>query len=252
MLLILTLIFSVFFNIAYGGTISPSSSDEKHIEYGSKFNYVLVISGEYETGPFFASSVAISPSWILTAAHVVDRSKKCFIHYNDKKYETLNVIKHHGFSDNQFGLHDIALIQLAENLDLKFYPELYHNNDEEGKLCSISGFGLTGNFHTGVEKYDGKRRAGSNYIDKIDRNLLICSPSVEHKNTELEFLIGRGDSGGGLFIGNKLAGINSCVLADDKKTDSTYGDESGHTRISEHVEWIEKTIKEVVDAQEKK
>jgi hypothetical protein len=60
--------------------------------------------------------------------------------------------------------------------------------------------------------------------------------------TELEFLIASGDSGGGLFIDNKLAGINSCVMAVDKKPDSTYNDESGHTRISKFIGWIKENI----------
>jgi hypothetical protein len=62
--------------------------------------------------------------------------------------------------------------------------------------------------------------------------------------TELEFLICSGDSGGGLFINKKLAGINSCVLAADKKPNSSYGDDAGHTRISKYVPWIKQKIEE--------
>jgi len=76
-----------------------------------------------------------------------------------------------------------------------------------------------------------------NKIDYISDSLLMCSPSIMSK-TELEFLIASGDSGGGLFIDNKLAGINSCVMAVDKKPDSTYNDESGHTRVSKFLGWI--------------
>jgi hypothetical protein len=89
---------------------------------------------------------------------------------------------------------------------------------------------------------DGKKRGGSNIIDKIDRELLVCTPSRAYNKTELEFLIGSGDSGGGLFIDGKLAGINSCVMATDGKPNSTYSDESGHTRISKYINWIETTI----------
>jgi secreted trypsin-like serine protease len=55
----------------------------------------------------------------------------------------------------------------------------------------------------------------------------------------LEFLIASGDSGGGLFIDNKLAGIHSCVMTVGKNPQSKYGEESGHTRISNFIEWIE-------------
>ena len=71
------------------------------------------------------------------------------------------------------------------------------------------------------------------------------APSKNNERmTELEFLIGSGDSGGGLFLDGKLAGINSCVLAIDKKPNSTYSDESGHTRVSKYIDWINLTISE--------
>jgi len=60
----------------------------------------------------------------------------------------------------------------------------------------------------------------------------------------MEFLIASGDSGGGLFIDKKLAGITSCVMTTDGNTDSNYNDERGHTRISQHINWIESTINE--------
>jgi secreted trypsin-like serine protease len=77
----------------------------------------------------------------------------------------------------------------------------------------------------------------------MERSCLICSISGG-KKTELEFLIASGDSGGGLFLDGKLAGINSFVSAEDGKTNSSYGDESGHTRISLYREWIERETSE--------
>ena len=65
----------------------------------------------------------------------------------------------------------------------------------------------------------------------------VCSHGAKDC-TNLEFLICNGDSGGGLFIDGKLAGINSCVVATDGNANSDYGDETYHTRISELQEWI--------------
>ena len=105
------------------------------------------------------------------------------------------------------------------------------------------GYGITGNFNTGAKVSDGKKRAGSNVIDYIEKHILVCSASKPgNRITELEFLISNGDSGGGLFIDQKLAGINSGIMCSDKKLDSSYGDESCHTRISIHRDWIIKTI----------
>lgn len=228
-----------------GGTRDPFTPDEKYIEYAKDFHYVLSLCGIYEDNSMFcASAVAISPKFILTAAHVVKDVKHCGLNINNSKVVLIEKIIYHDDFNGDFGAGDIAICRLKEPLDLKFYPKLYEDSDEEGKLCCISGYGLSGTFLTGCKEFDGERRAGSNRIDKIHKNLLICTPSKPKQKgmTTLEFIIGKGDSGGGLFIDGKLAGINSCVLAADGKPDSTYTDESGHTRISQYIDWIKENL----------
>lgn len=233
-------------SLTFGGTIENQSKDSKHIEYAKGFKYVYKISGQYgdsSNTSFYASAVAINPEWILTAAHVVTNIKSGYITQEDGAQNFIKkFIRHGDFKDHNFGYYDIALCQLEKKLSLDFYPELYSQEDEIGKICSISGFGNTGTFIAGASVADGIKRAGSNMIDQVDRHLLICTPSVQSNKTDLEFLIANGDSGGGLFISNKLAGINSCVISSDKKTDSSYGDRGGHTRISVFKDWIIKTI----------
>ena len=228
------------------GTIDPDMQDEKYIEYGKKFHYVLEIMGSYEESKnvFTASAVAIEPNWVVTAAHVVKGSRFVFLYDENNKKAILvdEVITHQDFEDKEFGFADIALCHTTSDIGLLFYPPLYDGEDEVNKVCSISGYGQTGTFNTGIHISDGKKRAGSNKIDKIENNLLICSPSRVDK-TSLEFLIGSGDSGGGLFIDGKLAGINSCVMSVGKKPNSTYNDHSGHTRISKFVAWIKENMK---------
>jgi hypothetical protein len=233
------LLFLCLFGTAFAGTIDPSIPDEKYIDYAKDFHYVLKLCGEKKDGVYYcASAVAIKPNWVLTAAHVIQPAESAFIIINDKKTKLDKIIWHKDFEENNFGFYDIALGYTSEDIGLNFYPKIYDGEDEVGKICSMAGWGVTGNFNTGAHISDGKRRAGSNKIDGIDRNLLICSPSST-KKTSLEFLISHGDSGGGLFIDGKLAGINSCVMAADKKTDSNYSDESGHTRLSLFKSWIE-------------
>lgn len=235
----------IFFNLcltSFGGTIDPFINDEKYVDFAKNFNYVYQICGEYENKEIYcASAVAIDAHWILTAAHVVNNAKICIVHKNDKAYLSQKIIIHPEYQENKFGKCDIAMCYIDENLELNFYPELYEDSDEIGKICTISGYGLTGNFNTGCDTSDEKQRAGTNKIDSIEQDLLICSPSITNK-TPLEFLICHGDSGGGLFIGSKLAGIHSCVMAKDKNPNSTYNDESGHTRISKFVTWIKKNM----------
>lgn len=243
--LIATLLVLISSITLLAGTRSPSVPDEKYLKYGEDFHYVLSICGIYNDDSLFcASAVIIQPRWILTAAHVVKDVKHCGIQTKNGVVIIEKTFIHKDF-ETKLGIGDIALCYLKRNVELDFYPPLYTENDEVGKICSIAGFGLTGTFLNGAKESDGKRRAGSNKIDMIFSDLLICTPSQNSKDglTSLEFLIASGDSGGGLFIDEKLAGINSCVMAKRKSPNSKYDDESGHTRVSKFVPWILETIK---------
>lgn len=225
----------------YSGTIDPHTPDSKYIEYGQKFSYVGSLCGSYENGDFFcASAVAIDDHHILTAAHVVDGAAICVFSLEESPYEIHTIIIHKDFETKKYGHADIALCYSEKPFGLKFYPELYIEDDETSKLSCMAGYGFTGNFLNGATKHDGKKRAGSNFIDRTENDLLICSPSKRNNKdfTSLEFLIASGDSGGGLFIDNKLAGIHSCVMVAGKIPQSKYGEESGHTRVSKFISWI--------------
>lgn len=231
-----------------GGTRDPNTSDTKYLEFGSKFVHTGTLTGNYEndsTKFFGASAVAIDDHHILTAAHVVNKASACFFTVQGNKYCISEVIIHEDFNDNSFGVSDIAIGYSEKPFNFDFYPKLYEGDDEVGKVCSIAGFGFTGTFNTGANTIDGKKRAGSNTIDRIFENLLICSPSNkgESNRTTLEILIASGDSGGPLYINGELAGINSCVMASDKNPNSSYTDESGHTRVSKFIQWINKNKK---------
>lgn len=124
-----------------------------------------------------------------------------------------------GFAFPDDGKTDLAFGHIDGDFSLGFYPALYGGRDEAGKVASIAGHGMAGTFSTGASKSDGKRRAGSNAIDHAGDGLLICSVG-QHRRTELEFLISFGDSGGGLFLGNELAGVNSFIMADPREGQS--------------------------------
>lgn len=237
-IVILSLI-SSFSSVA--GTIDPSTSDSKYVEYGKDFNYVFKICGVDDKDiKFCGSCVAIDSHHILTAAHVVENFKECYVTVRDKTYELSEIVIHKSFNEKEFGIGDIALGYCKTDFELDFYPELYDKGDEVDKVCCIGGYGLTGTFLTGPIKSDSLRRAGSNVIHHIEKNLLICTPSRRNDKdyTSLEFCIASGDSGGGLFIDGKLAGINSCVMCNNRSPNSKYGDESGHTRVSRFRDWI--------------
>jgi V8-like Glu-specific endopeptidase len=235
--------------ISLAGTIDPSVPDSKYINYGSKFECVVQIygnclcKGENDPHEFSASAVVIKPHYIITAAHVVKDTTDVNIKVGQKKYKISKIIVNKDFEKGNFGYNDIALGYCEEEIKISFYPDLYEKNDEVLKVVSICGYGMKGTFSTGTINSDGVKRAGSNVIDKIERNCLVCSVD-EKRKTELEFMIGSGDSGGGLFLDGKLAGINSFVSADDGKPSSSYGDECGHTRVSSYINWIKENLKD--------
>ena len=238
---ILILMLAILCTTSLAGTRNPEKSDEQYISYGSEFNCVLRIKCTTNKGlVYYASATALDDNWILTAAHVVKHAVSVQVIQDGVLIDADKIIPHKDFLEANYGYHDIALCHVEKPFKLTFYPQLYNNKDEIGKICSISGYGAYGTFETGIVGSDGKQRAGSNKIEHIDRQLLVCTASrpSSKDNTDLEFVIANGDSGGGLFIGNKIAGVNSCVMAVDKKTDSNYGDESGHTRVSSFVDWI--------------
>jgi hypothetical protein len=235
-------------NYSIGGTIDPEIPDAKYVEYGLKYKYIVELCGEYNDNSLFcASAIVIKKNIILTAAHVVKDYKKCKVKIDDKQYIVKKFIWPKNLDKDVYGENDIAIGFVEGNIDLESYPELYENSDEDRKLCSISGYGLTGTFLSGAIKHDGKKRAGTNIIESVENGVLICNASKpeDKTKTELEFLIASGDSGGGLFIDNKLAGINSYVsnLGKDPPK-STYKTESGHIRISVHRDWILENTKE--------
>lgn len=240
-ILLVALFFLIPYELAFSGTTDPKIPDIKYIEYGKSFKYVGKLCGKYEDKTLFcASAVAIDDHHILTAAHVVKGALSCNFYVDDKEFCIDEVILHKDFNDKSFGLADIAIGYSSEPFNLDFYPDLYEDDDEVGKVCSISGYGFYGTFISGAKLYDDKKRAGSNVIDGIQYNMLICSPSKigDPKRTSLEFIIASGDSGGGLFIDSKLAGVNSCIMSVDKSPSGKYNEESGHTRVSKFVKWI--------------
>lgn len=237
------------FEWTHGGTVLDNVNDDKYIVYGKNIDCVVEMFGrtnDKKSSQF--SGVVIHPHWIITAAHTLSKEEKFYFYDNKQNITRIEEYYiHPEYNCDEFGTIDIALCYTKQKIQIDFIPEIYEGSDEIGKIGCIVGYGMTGTGLTGAIKWDGQKRAGSNFIDRIERNLLICSMSRPHeKCTSLEICIVSGDSGGGLFIDKKLAGINSCVLHKHKDHRGRYGDESGHVRISNKkcLDWIKYIIYE--------
>jgi hypothetical protein len=238
----------------FAGTMDPNTPDSKYVEFGKQFPGVVKIISKVECKnpdcpkkehEQHGSAVIIRPNWVLTAAHVVEATYDQKVFKDDgTEYPLGMVIVHSDYSSEKFGWHDIALCYSSTDFKLDFYPPLYTEQDEMGKAITIAGYGIQGTFSSGAnaEKSDARKRAGHNVIDAHSNAVLFCSPTAGSGRMPLEFIITPGDSGGGMFIGNKLAGINSFLLAADKKTDGTYGDEAAFIRVSLYTKWVHQQI----------
>jgi hypothetical protein len=232
------------------GTTDPNTPDEKYVEFGKQFPSIVQLRArvqcdkpecEIKEHDQFGSAVIIKPHWILTAAHVTINTTKPVVIKDGVEYPLAVILAHKEYNSDNIGYHDIALGYSPTDFKLPFYTPLYNRADERTKSVTISGFGLHGTFLTGCSRSDRVRRAGHNKVEGFERTVLLCTPDVTNK-FPLEFIIAPGDSGGGLFIGNELAGINSFLMAKDGKPDGTYGDESAHTRVSLYVNWVNSQI----------
>ena len=250
---IVLLLALVLSNYCLSGTIDPKVSDEKYLEYGEQHKCVLKLYATSKDGDKSILNhgvcTLVGPQIAITSAHILWGSTGGYVlDNNGQKVKIEYAVYPQAFEKDlkaKRGLskNDIAVCLLSNPINIEHYPEIYGDKDEEGKVCSIAGFGLTGTHQTGTINEDMKKRAGSNIIDLVEDGMLECSLN-KGKRTSLEFLIAPGDSGGGLFIDQKLAGINCGVytLDRDKKLNSDYKDKSVHVRISEHKSWIDSII----------
>lgn len=248
--IVIICLFILFSNYIFAGTRRHDVADSRYTDYAKQYESVikldLCILEKDKKIHGSGSAVIIKPHWIITAGHVAELSDDLSFIFNDKLYTIDYKVIYPGFDvkNPATNNNDIAVCHIKEAVVIKNYPELYSDRLELGKVCGIVGYGITGDGNSGAKTMDSKKRAGSNIITSVNDDILICDMDKYTNSTELEFLISHGDSGGGLFIDQKLAGIHSGVIAEDKKTDSSYGDQSIHTRVSKYIEWIEKSIKE--------
>lgn len=251
--LLTTLLIILPTHLSFAGTRDPNTPDSKYVEFGKQFPSVVRFrarteitdkeTGEKRPTHQYGSAVIIKPHWVLTAAHVVtDATDHEVLRDDGTVYPLPTVITPKEFSADNIGFGDLALCYSPKDFALEFYTPLYTDADEMDKAITFAGYGLTGTFHTGCVLSDGKKRAGHNKVEGHERAVLVCKPTRGTGRLPLEYMISPGDSGGGMFIGNKLAGINSFLMAEDRNPDGTYGDESAFTRVSLYANWINSQI----------
>lgn len=234
-----------FLSLLLGGLCLAANTDpavpvEKYAKYRENFPFVVEIEGRFKDGEsFVAEAVAIDPHWFLTSASQVSRPLgSCHIKVKGEKKKVEYVQIHESWAEFEPGSIDLAIGHVAEDIGLDAYPELYDKFDEQGKECSISGCYHTGTLDRGATHSRRMPLMGKGKVAAVRNQYLEIAPSVEGA-TDMDLLIFKGDSGGGLFIEGMLAGIHSQIMKTGLSPHlSRYGDSSVHTRISTNIKWI--------------
>lgn len=228
--------------LVLAGTMDDAVDQKKYLNYASGFApYTARLLVPCESKTCEASATLIDDHWAITAAHVVEGATTATLKVGGKSWPVDKIVTHPEFEPGRLGLHDVCLLHSEDSFDLDYYPELSTGGEKDGDIVSIAGYGVHGRMSVGHTEADGRLRAGTNKIDRIDDHLIICTASPG--GSVLEYCIAPGDSGGPLFCRGRLAGVNCLTMATRGPLKSKTGEESGHVRVAEYVEWIKEVMR---------
>jgi hypothetical protein len=244
----------------------PADSPVNRLDTRSEFQFVGALSIGIGTSNFKGSAVALSPEWVITAAHNVDLNDDglkdvgwgaSFLIPGRGMFAVTEAIINPGFSGfgNPSVNDDLALLRLATPLpgDL-VYPGL--GTASVGDFIALVGFGRSGFGDYGYTTRSSltDRLYGGNVIDSLwpdDEGTGVAEvfrydfddyrtaglPGGSLGN-DVETIIGPGDSGGAALhqVGNawELVGINTFT----EGYGGRFGDTGGGVAIGAYQGWI--------------
>ena len=233
---------------ASAGTRDEGVPDERYLEHGAQFAaYTAEISGTTaERARHAATAVLIAPRWAITAAHVVAGCEGVAVCYAaGERRGVTKVVTHPDWVPGRLQAADVALCRLDADAGLPWYPQLA-GEVSAGASCQIAGYGVTGSMADGYVMHDGRLRAGTQRIDRVDGVVVWCK--AQRRGSPLELCIAPGDSGGPLFVGSgrdaRLAAINSFQSGKAPPLRSCYGEETGHISIPAIRQWIDTVMED--------
>jgi hypothetical protein len=208
------------------------------------------------------SGTALSRNWVLSAGHNVDFNDDGLV---DSGLEVNFYLSDYGsFTASSFSIHpdftgfnnptiqhDLSLLYFDEPLPDLLFPTLGNSLTLDATATLIgygrSGYGSYG-YTTSASLTD--RRFGYNVIDEFETSGdgILFRYDFDAPNTgdglgnNLETIIGPGDSGGMLLVGDALVGVNTFT----EGYGGLFGDIGGGIALNNEWDWIASTTGLVV------
>ncbi|VGO16690.1 hypothetical protein PDESU_05281 [Pontiella desulfatans] len=244
--------------ILAGGEFSlPDDSPSSRLDTVDRYSYVGaldILAGGYN---YRGSAVALSENWVLTAGHNVDFNDDGLVddglgvdlHLPGYGVYTPSSYSIHpdftGFSNPSIH-HDLSLLYFDDPLPDLLFPTLGDSLAQDATATLVgygrSGYGSYG-YTTSASLTD--RRIGYNVIDDFQTSGdgILFRYDFDDPNTgdglgnNIETIIGPGDSGGPLLVGDSLVGLNTFT----EGYGGLFGDIGGGISLNNEWEWIAST-----------
>lgn len=235
---------------AHSILIRADRDDAEYLEMATRYESSVILEAPDGEG------VLIAPRWVLTVAHMgkalqeMKASPK--LRFAGEEHEIQSITLHPGWKAGT-AQSDIALILLKKPVKGVEPTPAYRETDEMGKTVVIVGHGyngIIGDKPWPRERWDRKKRAAVNTVDRVTPILLGLQIKPADEASDLQGAATPGDSGGPAFIetpaGILVAGIGSAT--DDANGNKIVGDPGDwelYVRVSAFVPWIEAVMLDV-------
>jgi len=235
----------------------PDDSPSSRIDSAGVYDFVGALEISAGGSSYYGSGTALSPHWVLSAGHNVDFNDDGLVDsglgvdfhlpgYGSYSASSFSIHPDFTGFSNPSIQHDLSLLYFSDPLPSLLFPTLGNSLilDATSTLIGYgrSGYGSYG-YTTDASLTD--RRVGYNVIDEFETvgDGILYRYDFDNPNTgdglgnALETLIGPGDSGGTLLVGNALVGVNTFT----EGYGGLFGDIGGGIALNNEWDWIGQT-----------